>query len=291
MSILYLKLSKQYKFGGRFMRVNANFLWSNQTVLPSGAINRSINNQLGNKSKASNDKSVISPQGKAMQMIEQLQKQKETIIQRKNEFLTNAEESGLDGDTVKAMKDLYDKQLEQIDEQISQIYSSQMKEASEEKEKSGVYSKKDVLNEQSDIEKLNSISQAANKISQAEMVHGMAEKSENKISIKESEIHTSELRIDNLESAKLIDNSLSVEDAIKNEQAKIAEKRNEINELDRQFMSLNNIHGGLINDANDEMEDTEESKENSVNRNLSVAEIISSDENALEDNQIIIGLK
>lgn len=267
------------------MRVNANFLLSNQTVLPSGVINRSINNQLGNKSKTSNDKSVISPQGKAMQMIEQLQKQKETVIQRKNEFLTNAEESGLDGDTVKAMKDLYDKQLDQIDEQISQIYSSQMKEASEEKEESGVYSKKDVLNGQSDIEKLNSISQAANKISQAEIVHGIAEKNENKISIKEAEIHTSELRIDNLESAKLIDNSLSVEDAIKNEQAKIEEKRNEINDLDKQFMSLNNIHGSLINDANDEMEYTEESKENYLINNSYESEVISSVENIPQSRQ------
>lgn len=36
-------------------------------------------------------------------MIEQLQKQKENIIQRKNEFMNKAEENGLDSETIKAM--------------------------------------------------------------------------------------------------------------------------------------------------------------------------------------------
>lgn len=38
-----------------------------------------------------------------VQMIEQLQKQKENIIQRKNEFMNKAEENGLDSETIKAM--------------------------------------------------------------------------------------------------------------------------------------------------------------------------------------------
>lgn len=84
------------------MLVNSSIFMRSNSILPSNAINRSIQNKLWNKN-VEKDNATISPQGKMMQMIEQLQKQKENIIQRKNEFMNKAEENGLDSETIKAM--------------------------------------------------------------------------------------------------------------------------------------------------------------------------------------------
>lgn len=75
---------------------------------------------------------------------------------------------------------------------------------------------------------MQNISEIDNDISQAEKVHSIQEKTKNQINIEQGNINTSELRIDNLESKKLIDNNINVEDAIKNEQAIINNKLDNI---------------------------------------------------------------
>lgn len=75
---------------------------------------------------------------------------------------------------------------------------------------------------------MQNISEIDNDISQAEKVHSIQEKTENQINIEQGNINTSELRIDNLESKKLIDNNINVEDAIKNEQTIINNKLDNI---------------------------------------------------------------
>ena len=77
---------------------------------------------------------------------------------------------------------------------------------------------------------MQNISEIDNDISQAEKVHSIQEKTENQINIEQGNINTSELRIDNLESKKLIDNNINVEDAIKNEQTIINNKLDNIKE-------------------------------------------------------------
>ena len=75
---------------------------------------------------------------------------------------------------------------------------------------------------------MQNISEIDNDISQAEKVHSIQEKTENQINIEQGNINTSELRVDNLESKKLIDNNINVEDAIKNEQTIINNKLDNI---------------------------------------------------------------
>lgn len=75
---------------------------------------------------------------------------------------------------------------------------------------------------------MQNISEIDNDISQAEKVHSIQKKTENQINIEQGNINTSELRIDNLESKKLIDNNINVEDAIKNEQTIINNKLDNI---------------------------------------------------------------
>lgn len=238
------------------MQVNSSIFMRSNSILPSNAINRSIQNKLGNKN-VEKDNATISPQGKMMQMIEQLQKQKENIIQRKNEFMNKAEESGLDSETIKAMQDLYEQQIEQIDEQISQIYAQETEDIleQEKKEDAGIYSKKDLTKEEQNIQKMQNISEIDNDISQAEKVHSIQEKTENQINIEEGNINTSELRIDNLESKKLIDNNINVEDAIKNEQTIINNKLDNIKGLKKDVLSLEKIHGDIMGQINEESEE------------------------------------
>lgn len=238
------------------MQVNSSIFMRSNSILPSNAINRSIQNKLGNKN-VEKDNATISPQGKMMQMIEQLQKQKENIIQRKNEFMNKAEESGLDSETIKAMQDLYEQQIEQIDEQISQIYAQETEDIleQEKKEDAGIYSKKDLTKEEQNIQKMQNISEIDNYISQAEKVHSIQEKTENQINIEEGNINTSELRIDNLESKKLIDNNINVEDAIKNEQTIINNKLDNIKGLKKDVLSLEKIHGDIMGQINEESEE------------------------------------
>lgn len=238
------------------MQVNSSIFMRSNSILPSNAINRSIQNKLGNKN-VEKDNATISPQGKMMQMIEQLQKQKENIIQRKNEFMNKAEESGLDSETIKAMQDLYEQQIEQIDEQISQIYAQETEDIleQEKKEDAGIYSKKDLTKEEQNIQKMQNISEIDNDISQAEKVHSIQEKTENQINIEEGNINTSELRIDNLESKKLIDNNINVEDAIKNEQTIINNKLDNIKGLKKDVLSLEKIHGDIMGEINEESEE------------------------------------
>lgn len=238
------------------MQVNSSIFMRSNSILPSNAINRSIQNKLGSKN-VEKDNATISPQGKMMQMIEQLQKQKENIIQRKNEFMNKAEESGLDSETIKAMQDLYEQQIEQIDEQISQIYAQETEDIleQEKKEDAGIYSKKDLTKEEQNIQKMQNISEIDNDISQAEKVHSIQEKTENQINIEEGNINTSELRIDNLESKKLIDNNINVEDAIKNEQTIINNKLDNIKGLKKDVLSLEKIHGDIMGQINEESEE------------------------------------
>ena len=238
------------------MQVNSSIFMRSNSILPSNAINRSIQNKLGNKN-VEKDNATISPQGKMMQMIEQLQKQKENIIQRKNEFMNKAEENGLDSETIKAMQDVYEQQIEQIDEQISQIYAQETEDIleQEKKEDAGIYSKKDLTKEEQNIQKMQNISEIDNDISQAEKVHSIQEKTENQINIEEGNINTSELRIDNLESKKLIDNNINVEDAIKNEQTIINNKLDNIKGLKKDVLSLEKIHGDIMGQINEESEE------------------------------------
>ncbi len=63
-----------------------SMLQPKNNILNIGSINRSIQHQTNPISKKANqDRISISPQGKMMQMIDKLNKQKESIIQHKNE--------------------------------------------------------------------------------------------------------------------------------------------------------------------------------------------------------------
>ena len=82
-----------------------SMLQPKNNILNIGSINRSIQHQTNPISKKANqDRISISPQVKMMQMIDQLNKQKESIIQHKNEFINQSTENGIDAEMIKAQK-------------------------------------------------------------------------------------------------------------------------------------------------------------------------------------------
>ncbi len=80
------------------MYVNTSVFQPQHSVLNIGSINRSIQHQANQHAptaqRNNQDRVSISPQGRMMQMIEQLQKQKDDITQRKNDLISKSTESG-----------------------------------------------------------------------------------------------------------------------------------------------------------------------------------------------------
>ena len=75
------------------MRINFNAIQPKNTIINAARVNASFakNNSRTAKSAGTgrSDRADFSPQGKLMSMIENLSKQKQTIIDRKNELVEN----------------------------------------------------------------------------------------------------------------------------------------------------------------------------------------------------------
>ena len=78
------------------MRINFNAIQPKNTIINAARVNASFakNNSRTAKSAGTgrSDRADFSPQGKLMSMIENLTKQKQTIIDRKNELVENTME-------------------------------------------------------------------------------------------------------------------------------------------------------------------------------------------------------
>ena len=76
------------------MRINFNAIQPKNTIINAARVNASFakNNSRTGKSAGTgrSDRADFSPQGKLMSMIENLTKQKQTIIDRKNELVENS---------------------------------------------------------------------------------------------------------------------------------------------------------------------------------------------------------
>ena len=87
------------------MRINFNAIQPKNTIINAARVNASFakNNSRTAKSAGTgrSDRADFSPQGKLMSMIENLTKQKQTIIDRKNELVENTLKNGGKVDDIK----------------------------------------------------------------------------------------------------------------------------------------------------------------------------------------------
>ncbi len=77
------------------------------------------------------DRATISPRGRAANLLNQLNKQKANILERRDQFLQQAHKQGQSDDVIKSQLEQFDEQLRQIDQQIQEANLQKMKDASE----------------------------------------------------------------------------------------------------------------------------------------------------------------
>lgn len=217
-----------------------NSLSNYNSVINSGAVNRSIANKIGkieNNINASNkqngqinkkndrDTVLISAQGRKQSIIEQLMKQKQDIIERKNEVKISADEKGYD---VTEQLKAYEEQIKQIDEQISQIQSEEANESNDNKiDLKSTYKQEQKTEEEIQNENLTKISNIAISNELTEIVSNVKNQIDNRVNILETEL------------------KLDASRGLFSE-----EKIEEISELKAQSSSVSNDIGEMVNDTN-----------------------------------------
>lgn len=217
-----------------------NSLSNYNSVINSSDVNRSIANKIGkteNNINGSNkqngqinkrndrDTVLISAQGRKQSIIEQLMKQKQDIIERKNEVKISADEKGYD---VTEQLKAYEEQIKQIDEQISQIQSEEANESNDNKiDLKSTYKQEQKTEEEIQNENLTKISNIAISNELTEIVSNVKNQIDNRVNILETEL------------------KLDASRGLFSE-----EKIEEISELKAQSSSVSNDIGEMVNDTN-----------------------------------------
>ena len=121
------------------MRINFNSVQPKNTIINAARVNASFaKNKAGTRKAAGtgrSDRATFSPQGKFMSMIENLTKQKQAIIDRKNDLVESTLKNGGKVDDIKDQLKNYGKQLADLDKQIAGLYAQQAKACVEQDDK------------------------------------------------------------------------------------------------------------------------------------------------------------
>lgn len=117
------------------MRVNINIDRHNN-FLNAHYLNRTLNHSSSaQKSERQEQKEAvsvsISPLGKANSLVEVLMKQKQQIIENKNDLIGKTLEKGEGMDSIKSQLENYEEQLKDIDAQITQIMTEYSRQETE----------------------------------------------------------------------------------------------------------------------------------------------------------------
>ena len=222
--------------------LNAFNTKKNNNIINFSFVNKKFSFDKNINKENKNDKLFISSQGKLVNMIEELNKQKENIIKKKNEVINNNIENNGNKDIIKAQISLYEEQIKNIDKQISELYSQQLKE----------FTNKDTMNyenknksnkseEEIEFQNLNNISFVFNDIKNIKLISSNEKKFNSEIKIKESEINFNKLNIDNLKSKELFEKNINVEDSVLSQERLINDKKNKILDLRTRISDLNKI--------------------------------------------------
>ena len=152
-------------------------------------------------------------------------KQKQDIIERKNEVKISADEKGYD---VTEQLKAYEEQIKQIDEQISQIQSEEANESNDNKiDLKSTYKQEQKTEEEIQNENLTKISNIAVSNELTEIVSNVKNQIDNRVNILETEL------------------KLDASRGLFSE-----EKIEEISELKAQSSSVSNDIGEMVNDTN-----------------------------------------
>lgn len=247
------------------MRINFNSVQPKNTIINAARVNASFaknNSRTGNAAgKGRGDRATFSPQGKLMSMIENLTKQKQTIIDRKNELVENTLKNGGKVDDIKDQLKNYGKQLADLDKQIAGLYAQQAKACVEpdDKKKSGKTGP-DKTEDQRETERLSSLANAADGIRTAEKISAVQDRIEGEMHVKEAEVSQGGVHVDALVS-KGMGGAANVADMIDNETSALKRKEMEIAALGERASALGDSQAKNLKDSMGALEENRETDE------------------------------
>ena len=243
------------------MRINFNSVQPKNTIINAARVNASFaKNKAGTRKAAGtgrSDRATFSPQGKFMSMIENLTKQKQAIIDRKNDLVESTLKNGGKVDDIKDQLKNYGKQLADLDKQIAGLYAQQAKACVEQddKKKSG---KPDPnkTEDQREAERLSSLANVSDGIRNAERIASVKDRIEGEMHVKEAEASQSGVHVDALVSKGM--GGANVADMIDNETSAIKRKEMGIASLRDQAAELGDSQGKSLKESMDALEENRE---------------------------------
>lgn len=177
------------------MRVNMNIGMQNN-LLNVHNINQGLNQKQpiikNGGLQERKDTVSISLLGKAKSLTESLMKQKQKIIESKNELIGRTLEKGANMNSIKSQLESFEEQIKNIDEQIAQTIAEQIKQQTEDQKKMAY--KKLKTEEEVQTERLNSIISLSSSLSQARVVSSVKTKVGGESRVLEMEIKLDESR-------------------------------------------------------------------------------------------------
>jgi hypothetical protein len=169
------------------MRLNFSPSLQINNLFQSYQINRSAANKVGSQSKSSDeerrDTFTLSSKGGAMNMINNLMKQKMEITDRKNSLIASTLEKGSSMETIKSQLEAYDEQLENIDVQITQAMAKELEKKEETENDDTPKTREELENE-----RLNDIVTLSGDVGNIDMLDSVKTKVDRRITTLESEI-------------------------------------------------------------------------------------------------------
>lgn len=169
------------------------------------------------------DKLSLSPEGKRQNLLNNLMKQKQDIIDRKNELAATNAENGGSTSAIQPQLDLMDEQLQAIDDQIATARTEELKPKNEEKETEGTIYEKPKTEAEVSQDKLSDITKLSNNLESIKIVDSAKTKTDQEIKILKVEISSN---IGNAEA-----------------------KYKQVSELSTESNELTMLRGELINDT------------------------------------------
>jgi hypothetical protein len=187
------------------MRINPNIGMQNG-FLNVYRINQDLNQNSyalkNNQQHERKDTLSISPLRKTNSFIESLMKQKQDVIERKNELIGNTLEKGRDMDSIKSQLESYEEQLKTIDERIAQIMAEQAKQQAEKQKETKNAKPKTEEEIPAETERLNSIISLSPPPKQAQVISSVKTKVDGDARVLKSEIELDKARAGSSPSAK-----------------------------------------------------------------------------------------
>ena len=167
------------------------------------------------------DKVALSPTGKAMNLVENLIKQKKRVQEQRSELMATTAEKGRPLGSIEDQLKSYDEQLKNLDQQIATATVEQNKPDDAEKMKNNTYKKPEPkTKEEVQAEKMSNILVASASVEHAEIISSVKASTDGEIGVLKSEIKTdggnvSQMKIDQLTELETKSGDLITDIAVK----------------------------------------------------------------------------